>query len=162
MICFLEWPGPAQAARVYIDIDSPGFRRLPLAVYLISDPAWNNDASLDPDIPPNLYMVLIQDLEVCGHFQLLSSEVVLLEKKDEAWLWEIYEAVRDEIEAQLGDKGIHVNVGGVTGLIYHALGFPPDSFPIPLALALQVGWMAHCLEYLSEGRIIEPRAIYTG
>ena len=86
----------------------------------------------------------------------------LLEINGDELLWEIYQTVRDSVEANLGNKGICVNVGGVSGLIYYALGFPPDSFPIPLALALQVGWMAHCLEYLSEGKIIEPGAIYTG
>lgn len=86
----------------------------------------------------------------------------LLEKKSDKLLWEVYRTVRDEVEAKLGEKGVFVNVSGVSGLIYHALGFSPDSFPIPLALAIQVGWMAHCLEYLSDGKMIEPGAIYTG
>ena len=86
----------------------------------------------------------------------------LLENKGDTLLWEIYQTIRDEVESRVGSKGVYVNVGGVTGLIYHALGFPADAFPIPLAIALQVGWMAHCLEYISEGGIIEPRAIYTG
>lgn len=86
----------------------------------------------------------------------------LLENTGDELLWDIYQTVRDKVESSLGKKGIYINVGGVTGLIYHALGLPADSFPIPMALAIQVGLMAHCLEYISDGRIIEPRAIYTG
>ncbi len=86
----------------------------------------------------------------------------LLMDKGEELLWDIYVTVRDEIESNLGEKGIHINVGGITGLIYHALGLPVRSYTIPMALAIQTGLMAHCLEYLSEGNMIEPGAIYTG
>jgi citrate synthase len=86
----------------------------------------------------------------------------LLETKGDKLLWDIYRTVRDEIESKLGRKGIYVNADGITGLIYYALGFPPESFRIPFLLAIQVGWMAHCLEYLSDGKMIEPGAIYTG
>ena len=88
-------------------------------------------------------------------------EKLLVDKGDKL-LWEIYQTVRDEVESKLGKKGIYVNADGITGLIYHALGFPPESFRIPFLLAIQAGWMAHCLEYLSEGKMIEPGAIYTG
>ncbi|MBT3234107.1 MAG: hypothetical protein HN356_15010 [Calditrichaeota bacterium] len=86
----------------------------------------------------------------------------LVEDRGDGHIWEIYETIRDEVESNLGDKGIFINVGGVSGLIYHALGFPMSSYPIPMALAIQTGLMAHCLEYLSEGNMIEPGAIYTG
>ncbi len=32
--------------------------------------------------------------------------------------------LRDEAEAELGKDGIYVNIYGITGLIYHALGLP--------------------------------------
>ncbi|MDP8208626.1 MAG: citrate/2-methylcitrate synthase [Candidatus Electryonea clarkiae] len=86
----------------------------------------------------------------------------LLENKGEELLWDIYQTVRDGIESKLGEKEIFITVYGVTGLIYHALEIPVGSFPIIFALANQTGWMAHCLEYLSEGKMIEPGAIYTG
>ncbi len=86
----------------------------------------------------------------------------LLEDKGLGLLWNIYCTIRDGVEAELGGKGVFVNVYGVTGLIYHALGLPVGSFPIIFALSIQTGWMAHCLEYLSEGKMIEPGAIYTG
>lgn len=86
----------------------------------------------------------------------------LLINKGEKLLWDKYVTVRDGIESKLGDKGIFVNIFGITGLVYHALGLPIGSFPIVFALATQSGWMAHCLEYLSEGKMFEPGAIYTG
>ncbi|MFC2170950.1 citrate/2-methylcitrate synthase [Calditrichota bacterium] len=86
----------------------------------------------------------------------------LLKSTGNSLLWENYCSIRDEIEAALGEKGIFANVDGITGLIYHALGLPRESFTIPFAIAITSGWMAHCLEYLSEGKMIEPGAIYTG
>lgn len=86
----------------------------------------------------------------------------LLEDKGLGVLWDIYCVIKDGVESELGNKGVYVNVYGVTGLIYHALGLPVGSFPIIFALSIQTGWMAHCLEYLSEGKMIEPGAIYRG
>jgi citrate synthase len=45
-------------------------------------------------------------------------------------------------------------------LIYHPIGLPPTAIPIPFCLAIQTGWMAHCLEYLPDGAMIEPGAVY--
>ncbi len=86
----------------------------------------------------------------------------LLERTGMSRLREISQALREEVEGALGAKGIYLNVDGVTGLIYHALGLPAESFPIPFCLAIQTGWMAHCLEYMPEGRVIEPGSVYVG
>ncbi len=48
----------------------------------------------------------------------------------------------------------------ITGLIYSPIGLPVSSFPIPFCLAIQTGWMAHCLEYLPHGKVIDPGAVY--
>ncbi len=74
--------------------------------------------------------------------------------------WEVYAAVRDEVEAALGPKGIFANVDSITGLVYAPLGLPVSAFPIPFCLAIETGWMAHCLEYLPRGAMIEPGAAY--
>jgi citrate synthase len=76
--------------------------------------------------------------------------------------WEVYLALRDEVETALGTKGIYANVDSITGLLYHPIGLPVSAFPIPFCLAIQTGWMAHCLEYLPDGRMIEPGAVYVG
>ncbi len=62
----------------------------------------------------------------------------------------------------LAPKGIYANVDSITGLLYHPMGLPVSAFPIPFCLAIQTGWMAHCLEYLPDGPMIEPGAVYVG
>jgi len=86
----------------------------------------------------------------------------LLESTGMGDRWPVYTAVRDEIERALGAKGIFANVDSITGLVYAPIGLPPAAFPIPFCLAIQTGWMAHCLEYLPTGTVIEPGAMYTG
>jgi citrate synthase len=77
-------------------------------------------------------------------------------------LWRSYLALREEVEGALGGKGVFANVDSITGLIYHPLGLPPSAFPIPFCLAIQTGWMAHCLEYLPDGKLVNPGAVYVG
>ena len=71
--------------------------------------------------------------------------------RGEERIWLTYLALREEIETALGPKGIFANVDSITGLIYHPIGLPVSAFPIPFCLAIQTGWMAHCLEYLPSG-----------
>jgi citrate synthase len=84
----------------------------------------------------------------------------LLEASGNERLWRTYLALRDEIEGALGPKGIFANVDSITGLLYHPMGMPVTAFPIPFCLAIQTGWMAHCLEYLPDGKVISPGAVY--
>ncbi|MEE4273964.1 MAG: citrate/2-methylcitrate synthase [Thermoanaerobaculales bacterium] len=86
----------------------------------------------------------------------------LLERHGLGERWQTYMALRDEVEGALGPRGIFANVDSITGLVYHPLGLPVSSFPIPFCLAIQTGWMAHCLEYLPDGVMIEPGAVYVG
>jgi len=84
----------------------------------------------------------------------------LLEANGYERLWRTYLALREEIEGELGAKGIFANVDSITGLIYYPIGLPVSAFPIPFCLAIQTGWMAHCLEYLPDGKVIAPGAVY--
>lgn len=85
---------------------------------------------------------------------------LMLEKSCNGELWDVYSALRTEIEAALGPKGIYANVDLITGLIYHPLGLKPAMMSLPFALSVQTGWMAHCMEYLPDGKMIEPGAVY--
>jgi citrate synthase len=76
--------------------------------------------------------------------------------------WQTYLALREEVEQALGPRGIYANVDSITGLLYHPLGLPVSAIPIPFCLAIQTGWMAHCLEYLPDGAMINPGAVYVG
>jgi citrate synthase len=86
----------------------------------------------------------------------------LLESAGEWDRWRVYSALREEVESALGSKGVYANVDSITGLVYGPIGLPATAFPIPFCLAIQTGWMAHCLEYLPGGRVIEPGAVYVG
>jgi TolB protein len=68
-------------AKVYIDIDSPGFRRLPLAVLSLDPPPEGSPCS-DPKLAENLEKVLLQDLDVSGYFRALSPDAYLVERKE--------------------------------------------------------------------------------
>ncbi len=69
-------------AKVYIDIDSPGFRRLPMALFLLDDSSWQSNSCPDSELPEKLTKVLQQDLDISGYFRILSSEAVLVQKED--------------------------------------------------------------------------------
>jgi citrate synthase len=84
----------------------------------------------------------------------------LLDSRGMIGLWQTYRALREEVEKALGPRGIYANVDGITGLVYHPMGLPSSALPIPFCLAIQTGWMAHCLEYLPEGRMFSPGAVY--
>lgn len=91
---------------------------------------------------------------------LLPLAETLLREKGMADRWEVFNAVKDEVETALGPRGIYANVDSVTGLVYAPIGLPATAFPIPFCLAIQTGWMAHCLEYLPGGAMIEPGAVF--
>ena len=51
-----------------------------------------------------------------------------------------------------------------SGIIYQAMGFPVDMFPVLFALGRAPGWLAQWLELIddTDQRIARPRQIYTG
>merc|ERR1712141_676432 len=61
-------------------------------------------------------------------------------------------------------RKLYPNVDFYSGLIYKALGFPTDFFPVLFAIPRTVGWLAHWNEFLSdpENRIVRPRQVYKG
>jgi len=56
------------------------------------------------------------------------------------------------------------NVDFYSGLIYSALGFPPEVFTMFFAVGRMTGWLAHWDEMLQDPkhRIVRPRQIYVG
>jgi citrate synthase len=51
-----------------------------------------------------------------------------------------------------------------SGLIYQAMGFPVEMFPVLFAIPRTAGWIAQWEEMLldPEQKIARPRQIYTG
>ncbi|MFZ4515662.1 MAG: citrate synthase [Acidimicrobiia bacterium] len=62
------------------------------------------------------------------------------------------------------EKKLYPNVDFYSGLIYRAMGFPTEMFPVLFALGRLPGWIAHWVEMMnsSKTKIGRPRQIYTG
>jgi citrate synthase len=62
-------------------------------------------------------------------------------------------------------RKLYPNVDYWSGLIYKAMGFPTDMFPVLFAIPRIAGWLAHwkeqCLEE-KDGKIWRPRQVYVG
>jgi citrate synthase len=61
-------------------------------------------------------------------------------------------------------RKLYPNVDFYSGLIYQAMGFPVDMFPVLFAIPRTAGWIAQWEEMLTdpEQKIARPRQIYTG
>ena len=62
------------------------------------------------------------------------------------------------------EKKLYPNVDFYSGLIYRAMGFPTDMFPVLFAIGRLPGWIAHWWENNEnpKTKIGRPRQIYTG
>jgi len=61
-------------------------------------------------------------------------------------------------------RKLYPNVDFYSGMIYQAMGFPVDMFPVLFAIPRASGWLAQWQEMLQdpEQKIARPRQIYTG
>jgi len=60
-------------------------------------------------------------------------------------------------------RRLYPNVDFYSGLIYQAMGFPPEMFTVLFAIPRMSGWLAHYKELLDEGaKISRPRQLYVG
>jgi len=61
-------------------------------------------------------------------------------------------------------RKLYPNVDFYSGIIYQAMGFPLDMFPVLFAIGRTPGWLAQWAEMLTdpERRILRPRQIYVG
>src|SRR5690606_15686963 len=61
-------------------------------------------------------------------------------------------------------RKLYPNVDFYSGIIYQAMGFPVDMFPVLFAIPRTAGWLAQWDEMLrdEEQRIARPRQVYTG
>jgi citrate synthase len=60
------------------------------------------------------------------------------------------------------ERRLDTNVEFYTALLLHGLGLPKELFTPVFAVGRVLGWTAHCLEQLREGRLIRPEAAYIG
>ena len=60
-------------------------------------------------------------------------------------------------------RRLYPNVDFYSGLIYQAMGFPLEMFPVLFAIPRTSGWLAHWQEMLDQdSKIARPRQIFTG
>ncbi len=61
-------------------------------------------------------------------------------------------------------RKLYPNVDFYSGLIYQAMGFPLEMFPVLFAIPRTSGWLAQWLEMLAdpEQKIARPRQLYLG
>jgi citrate synthase len=61
-------------------------------------------------------------------------------------------------------RKLYPNVDFYSGLIYEAIGFPVEMFPVLFAIPRTAGWLAQWQEMLGdpEQKIARPRQLYTG
>jgi citrate synthase len=82
---------------------------------------------------------------------------------------EIYDLARAVEETALRllaqrkpDRRLDTNVEFYTALLLHGLELPKDLFTPIFAVGRVLGWTAHCLEQLRDGRLIRPESAYIG
>ncbi len=60
-------------------------------------------------------------------------------------------------------RRLYPNVDFYSGLLYQAMGFPIDMFPVLFAIPRTAGWLSHWVELLDQDqRIARPRQLYVG
>jgi citrate synthase len=61
-------------------------------------------------------------------------------------------------------RNLYPNVDFYSGIIYQAMGFPVDMFPVLFAIPRVAGWLSQWEEMLgdTEQKIARPRQVYTG
>jgi citrate synthase len=61
-------------------------------------------------------------------------------------------------------RRLYPNVDFYSGIIYQAMGFPTEMFPVLFAIPRTIGWLTHWEEMLLdvEQKIARPRQIYLG
>ena len=91
------------------------------------------------------------------------AEYYAKKNKEASALFATAKALEKEVVGHLGKKkGIFPNVDFYSGIVYKAMGIPPDMFTPIFAVSRVAGWTARVTEYLQHNRIFRPRAIYSG
>jgi len=62
------------------------------------------------------------------------------------------------------ERNLYPNVDFYSGIIYQAMGFPVEMFPVLFAIPRAVGWLTQWEEMLEDGeqKIARPRQVYVG
>ncbi len=77
-------------------------------------------------------------------------------------LYEMSRRIEEIMNQAVAAKGIHPNVDFYSATTYYSLGLDMDLFTPMFAMSRVAGWCGHCIEQLSDNKLIRPRADYVG
>lgn len=77
-------------------------------------------------------------------------------------LYEMSSKIEQIMNDAVAAKGIYPNVDFYSATTYYSLGLEIDLFTPMFAMSRISGWAGHCIEQLSDNRLIRPRAAYIG
>lgn len=78
---------------------------------------------------------------------------------DEYHLYTTVEEIGRKLLAERNKKAVCANVDFYSGLVYEMLGIPKELYTPIFAMARVVGWCAHRIEQIMQGKIIRPAYI---
>jgi citrate synthase len=81
---------------------------------------------------------------------------------DTGKLYEMSRRIEEIMEKEVAAKGIYPNVDFYSATTYFSLGLDLDLFTCMFAMSRIAGWAGHCIEQLSDNKLIRPHVKYTG
>ena len=77
-------------------------------------------------------------------------------------LYEMSRRIEQIMHEAVGSKGIYPNVDFYSATTYYSIGLDIDLFTPMFVMSRIAGWVGHCIEQLSDNKLIRPRCEYTG
>lgn len=77
-------------------------------------------------------------------------------------LYEMSHKIEEIMNAAVAARGIYPNVDFYSATTYYSIGLDIDLFTPMFAMSRISGWAGHCIEQLTDNRLIRPRAAYIG
>jgi citrate synthase len=77
-------------------------------------------------------------------------------------LYEMSTRIEQVMREAVAARGILPNVDFYSATTYHSIGLAVDLFTPMFAMARVAGWVGHCIEQLSDNKLIRPNCEYVG
>ena len=77
-------------------------------------------------------------------------------------LYEMSSRIEQVMHDAVANKGIHPNVDFYSATTYYSIGLAIDLFTPIFVMSRIAGWVGHCIEQLTDNKLIRPRCDYVG
>jgi citrate synthase len=77
-------------------------------------------------------------------------------------LYEMSRRIEEIMDEAVAARGIYPNVDFYSATTYYSIGLDIDLFTPMFVMARISGWVGHCIEYLTDNKLMRPRCDYTG